>query len=365
MTDIVRSARMRETPYTPRVDAAGVKAYSTYNHMLLAANFGDIEAECRHLKTAVQVWDVACERQVELRGPDAFRLAQMTTPRDLSRIAADQCAYAPTVDRNGRMLNDPVMLKLAEDRWWISIADSDVALYAEGLAAGAGLDVEVFEPDVNIIAVQGPRADELAARVFGDEVKAIRFFRHATLDFEGTPMLVARSGYSKQGGVEIYVPGWENGLPLWDALMDAGRDLDVRVGCPNLIERVEGGLLSYGADMTREHTAYEAGLGRYCSPDAPCVGREALAREAAEGPKRMIRSLSVEGGRLPTAARPWPLYADGERVGRISIAVWSPDFETNVALGMVERSHWTDGTRLEAETPEGLRPAVVRERPFI
>lgn len=364
MAMISPSRRVRRTPFSDGVEAAGVKGYTVYNRMLLPTVFESVEADYHHLKKAVQVWDVACERQVELRGPDAGRLMQMLTPRDLRGMLPGQCYYVPIVDETGGMLNDPVAVKLAEDRWWISIADSDLLLWVKGIANGYRLDVLVDEPDVSPLAVQGPKSDDLMARVFGDRVRDVRFFRFGMFTFEGRDLAIARSGYSKQGGFEIYVEGGDIGMPLWNALMAAGEDLDVRAGCPNLIERIEGGLLSYGNDMTDDNTPHECGLGRFCNTHTAigCIGRDALLRVAKEGPVQQIRAIDISGDRVPGCDRVWPCYADGQRVGQVTSAAWSPDFQTNVAIGMVRLSHWAEGTRLEVETPDGMRPATVREK---
>ena len=294
MALISPSRRLRRTPFSDGVEAAGVKAYTVYNRMLLPTVFRSVVEDYHHLKNAVQVWDVAVERQIEMRGPDAARLMQMLTPRDLRGMQLGQCFYIPIVDETGGMLNDPVALKLAEDRWWISIADSDLLLWVKGLAYGYRLDVLVDEPDVSPLAVQGPLADDLMARVFGDAIRQIKFFRFGWFDFQGVSMAVARSGYSKQGGFEIYVDGTANGMPLWNALMEAGKDLDVFAGCPNGIERIEGGMLSYGNDMTSHNTPHEAGLGRFCSTQTAigCVGRDALLRVSKEGPNQQIRAIT-------------------------------------------------------------------------
>ena len=201
------SIRVRRTPFSRRVEEAGIQAYSVYNHMLIPQVFRSAEEDYAHLKQAVQVWDVSCERQVEIRGPDALELVQMTTPRNLSGMADDQCYYIPMVDAQGQILNDPVAIRLAEDRYWFSLADSDMLYYCKGLAMGRGLNVEVFEPDVSPLAVQGPKADELIGRVFGAEIVATRFFRHKTIQVQGKDMVIARSGWSHQGGFEIYLDG--------------------------------------------------------------------------------------------------------------------------------------------------------------
>lgn len=362
MAVIAPSRRVRRTPFSAGVEAAGVMAYTVYNRMLLPATFRGVEEDYRHLKTAVQVWDVACERQVELRGPDAARLMQMLTPRDLRGMTAGQCYYVPIVDETGGMLNDPVAVKLAEDRWWISIADSDLLYWVKAIAHGWRLDVLVDEPDVSPLAIQGPKADDLMARVFGDGVRDLRFFRFGEFDFKGRGMVIARSGYSKQGGFEIYVEGTDQGMPLWHALMEAGADLDVHAGCPNLIERIEGGLLSYGNDMTDDNTPHECGLARFCNTHTAigCIGRDALLRVAKEGPVQRICAVSVAGPPVPVCDRWWPVMAGERPVGRISSAAWSPDYETNVSIGMIRMTHWDGGTALTVEAPDGAREAEVR-----
>ena len=362
MKQISVSRRLRRTPFSDGVEAAGVKGYTVYNRMLLPTVFESVEADYHHLKNHVQLWDVSCERQVELRGPDAARLVQMLTPRDLRGMLAGQCYYMPIVDETGGMLNDPVVVKLSEDRWWISIADSDLLLWVKGIANGYRLDVLVDEPDVSPLGVQGPKADELMARVFGDGVREIRFFRFGWFQFEGRDLVVARSGYSKQGGFEIYVEGGDIGMPLWDALMAAGEDLQVRAGCPNSIERIEGGLLSYGNDMTDDNTPHECGLGRFCDTQTAigCIGRDALLRVVKEGPVQQIRPIAISGDQVPGSDRAWPLVAEGERVGQVTSAAWSPDFGENVAIGMVRMTHWRPGTSMDVITPDGTRTATVR-----
>ncbi|MDA5094687.1 dimethylsulfoniopropionate demethylase [Aliiroseovarius sp. KMU-50] len=362
MALISPSRRLRRTPFTPGVEAAGVKGYTVYNHMLLPTVFRSVEEDYRHLKTAVQVWDVSCERQVSIRGRDARRMMELLSPRDLSKMQDDQCYYIPVVDRAGGMLNDPVAVKRADDHYWISIADGDFLQYALGVADGMGLDVEITEPDVCPLAIQGPKADDLMTRVFGDQVREIRFFRYKELTFEGHPFVVARSGYSKQGGFEIYVDRADLAMPLWDALFAAGEDLNVWAGCPNLIERIEGGLLSFGNDMTRENSPFEAGLGKFVNASGDYLAKAGLAARA--NPDRMIRPIEIEGD-LPPCDRAWPLFAGDTQVGNVTSAARSPDFNTNVAIGMVEAAHWAPGTTLRVETLDGAHVAHVRDKFWI
>ena len=362
MAGIVPSRRVRGTPFTAGVQAAGAKAYTVYNHMLLPSYFETYEADYRHLKDHVQVWDVAVERQVSIKGPDALRLMKMMSPRDMDRMADDQCYYVPICDHNGGMLNDPVAIKLAQDHYWLSLADGDLLQYALGLAIASNMDVEIVEPDVSPLAVQGPKADELMFRVFGDAVHDIRFFRYKRMKFMDTEFVVARSGWSKQGGFEIYVDGTRYGMPLWDALMAAGQDLNVRAGCPNLIERIEGGLLSFGSDMTRENTPVEAGLAKFCNSPVDYIGKSVIEAQKENGPPRQIRPIEISGaGDLPHNATGWSVYVDGKNAGIIASATWSPDFKTNVAIGMIDAGYWDAGQELIVDTGAGERSARVKE----
>ena len=354
--------RVRRSPYSHLVEAAGVSGWTTYNHMLLPTVFASVEEDYRHLKRAVQVWDVAAERQVEVTGPDAQRLVQALTPRNVSNAAVLKCLYAPLIDERGGMLNDPLILRPDEERWWLSIADSDVLLLAKGFAAGRNLDVEITEPDVHPLAVQGPNADTLMARVFGDDVRKLRFFGAGRFTFEHTEVVVSRSGWSGQGGFELFVEGWEHCEPIWQTLFEAGRDLDVRAGCPNAVERIEAGLLSYGNDMTINDDPYQCGLGRYVDLHEDCIGTEAL--RAKQKPERMLRGVKFDTDDLPPLAQRWIARRDGSEIGYVTSAGVSPDFGRGIGVAMLDASCWEPGTQLSIDTPIGDRSASVAALPM-
>ena len=368
------SRRTRRTPWTDQVTAAGVKAYTVYNHMLLPTVFRSMEEDYEHLSKHVQVWDVACERQVQLTGPDAFKLLQLMTPRDMAKMKEEQCFYIPIVDQDGKLLNDPVALKVDADTYWVSVASSDIILYAKGLVTGYGLDVAVTEPDINPLAIQGPKSEELMRRVFGEAVRDIKFFRFKWLEFQGVPLVVAQSGFSGRGGYEIYTPGpaYKNGAypnlatDLWDALFNAGEDLDVGPGCPNLIDFMEAGLFSFGNTVGYQHSPFEAGLGKYCNGLDTCIGGGALKAEAENGPERMVTGLKFEKQDFELFLnQDWPVLDDtGAQVGYVSAVVASAELGVPIGIGTMEKSHWTAGTSVRVQTPQGVRPAVVTDLPF-
>jgi len=260
-----------------------------------------------------------------------------------------------------------VLLKLAEDRFWLSIADSDVLLWAKGLALGARLDVKVIEPDVSVLAIQGPKAEDLLASIFGQAVRNIRFYNFDFVDFKGTRQLIQRGGYSKQGGFEIYLNDSSLGSALWDQIWKAGQAYDISPGCPNLIERVEGGLLSYGNEFTLENNPLECGMGKFCTLDGSVdfLGLKALQSISAQGHQREIRGVLFDGGPGPVCGKPWPVKADNVKVGQITSAMWSPRLKRNVGLSMIERSHWAPGQAVIVHCPDGVdRPGEVVLLPF-
>ncbi len=321
--------RTRSTPFTSRVVACGVKSYTVYNHTLLPSVFRDLEADYWHLCEYVQVWDVSCERQVEIKGPDARHLVQLMAPRDLSKALTGQCFYAPLCNTQGMIVNDPIIIKHDDNHWWLSIADSDVMLWAQGLATGFGLKVDICEPDVWPLAVQGPKAEELLARVFGEHIREIRFFAYKIVNYGGKDMLLARSGWSKQGGFEIYVNDAQIGGQLWDELFAAGHDLNVGPGCPNLIERIESGLLSLGNDIGYDTTPMECGLDKYITLDSEINSLGIPALRQHRPTKRLMGLICRDKIDLTD----YQLYSGEQVVGEIRSHVWSPRYQ--VYLGFV------------------------------
>ncbi len=336
MVQLTVSKRLRSTPFSSRVERLGVKSYTVYNHMLLATGFRSLEADYWHLCENVQIWDVSCERQVQIKGPDATRLVQWMTPRDVSKAQSDQCFYLPLCDQNGKMINDPIAIRIDADTWWLSIADSDVALWAKGLALGKGLEVEITEAGVWPIAIQGPKADDLMARVFGDQVRQIRFFRYQRLSYRGHEFIIARSGWSKQGGFEVYVDDAELGCQLWDELFKLGKDLNVGPGGPNNIERIESGLLSYGNDINSQHSPLQCGLGRYChlDRDLDSMSVAALAAEKAAGIKSQLMGLFAPG--LNQLGTGFEVHAGDQIVGEITSQCLSARYDTWLGFAMLD-----------------------------
>lgn len=340
MYGITPSSRLRKSPFFDSTVAEGVCAFTTYNHMLMPTSYGDPEAEYWRLINGVSQWDVAVERQVELRGPDAARLAQALAPRDLSRQKVGQGKYVPLCNKQGVLINDPICLKLDEDHFWLSIADSNIWFWASAIAAERGLDVSVGEPDVSPMAIQGPKAEDVVAHVCGDWVRGLKYFWFREALIEGIPVVVQRSGWSKQGGFEIYLRDGKQGGRLWSIFREAGRPWDIGPGNPNWCERIESGLISYGGDTDDTTNPFEVHLGKYVDLDVPddTVGIAALRRIAAEGPRRHMLGVVLDEGAPLEPAFGWnDILADGAKVGDMTNGVFSRRLKRNIGFALVAR----------------------------
>ena len=370
------SRRIRRTPYTNRVEEHGVSDFTVVNHMLLPKGFKNtIEEDYWHLSKEVQIWDVSCQRQVQISGPDAASLIQKLTPRSIKTMETGKCFYIPMLNENAGMINDPVLLKLDDDMFWISIADSDILLWAKGYALGLNLDVNIDEPDVYPLAVQGPKSEELLVSIFGEEIKKIKFFNFRIVDFEGTKQVIARSGYSKQDGFEIYFKVHEKyfdkvemGEKLWDTIWEAGKKFNISPGCPNLIDRIEGGLMSYGNDFTRENNPFECNLEKYCKDDVPhdFIGKQALTKIKNEGIKQKMMGIIFDGDPCPATGQPLKVLSkDNKKIGQITSGIFSPRIKKNIGLSMILKEYWNVGENVFVQTLDGgKRNGTITSLPF-
>ncbi|MBY8975350.1 glycine cleavage system protein T [Rhodobacteraceae bacterium NNCM2] len=339
--EISPTPRVRRSPFFEATVADGVVSFSTYNHMLMPTGYGDPMAEYWRLIEGVAMWDVAVERQVEVTGPDAARLVQILCPRKLDKLTVGTGWYVAICDHRGTIINDPILLKLAEDRYWFSIADGDLALFARAVAAERGLDVTINEPDVAPLAIQGPKAEDVVADLLGDEIRDIRHFRFREMMLDDISLIVARSGWSKQGGFELYLIDPSRGGELWERVKQAGQPYGIGPGCPNPMERVESGLLSWGGDTDDETNPFEVRMERYVHLDAPddVVGIQALRRIWQAGPARHQMGVTIHvEGKLGSIDMWSQIVVDNTAVGHVTAHSWSPRLEANIGLCLIDRS---------------------------
>ena len=364
---IIKSRRLRSTPYTDRVESHGVSGYTVYNHMLLPVSFKSVEADYEHLKKFVQVWDVAAERQVEISGKDSAKLVQLMTCRDLSKSKVGKCYYAPLIDDGGCLVNDPIINKLAEDKWWLSIADSDVIFFAKGLAAGNKFDVKISEPNVNILAVQGPLSDDLMAKIFGEEIRQLKFFNFKYFDFKGKKYFISRSGWSKQGGFEVYVEDNLAGQDLFDYLFEYGKEFNVRAGCPNLIERIESALLSYGNDFDNRDNPFEANFDKFINleSDVNFLGKEKLKKIKKDGITRKLMGVKIESKSIDLTAEMTMFNNEDKEIGKLRSAAFSPRFEKVVGIAMIKKGFWEISQKFKININEKFVSGEIFNLPIV
>ncbi|MBW4983318.1 glycine cleavage system protein T [Mameliella sp. CS4] len=359
--------QIRKSPYFDATVRWGAKGFSVYNHMYIPRDFGDPEQNFWNLVNDAILCDVAVERQVEITGPDAAKFVQLLTPRNLSKMAVGQCKYVLITNAQGGILNDPILLRLAENHFWISLADSDILLWAQGVAVHSGLDVQIGEPDVSPLQLQGPQSGEVIRALFGDSIMDLKYYWLREMDLDGIPLIVSRTGWSSELGYELYLRDGSKGDALWERIMAAGLEFGLKPGHTSSIRRIEGGMLSYHADADINTNPYELGLDRLVDLEieADFIGKAALKRIRDEGVKRMQVGLIIEADpmRGPNTTF-WPINKAGAEIGKVTSAVYSPRLERNIALAMIDIEHAHVGTQIEVILPSGPTVATVVERPF-
>jgi len=359
----------RKSPYFEATLRHGCTAYDIYNHMYLPSYFHDPIEEYWHLLKHVTIWDVAVERIVEITGPDAFAFTNTLTCRDLTRCAVGQCKYAPIIDASGGIINDPVLLRLADNHFWLALADSDVLLWAKGAALNSGLSGEIKEPDVAPIQVQGPDSKPVMEALFGDRLKGLKYYHCIETKLDDIPVVVSRTGWTAEVGFEIYLRDGSRGDDLWERVMAAGKPFDIMPIAPCEARRIEAGIFNYGSDMRLENNPFEVtGLERLVELDAAAdfIGKKALERIKAEGVKRKLVGIELSGDALAAElVAYWPVHHQGKRVGHVTDAIYSPRLERNIGYAWVPISLAAVGTELEARAPAGTLRARVASLPFI
>ena len=365
---VVFSPRVRKSPYFNSTMKNGAQAFSVYNHMYIPISFDGTIEDYKKLLNGVQLWDVGVERQVQIKGPDAEALAQFLTPRNIKKCSKGQAMYAPFLDFKGGFINDPVMLKIDEDRYWFSIADGDALLWAQGIAAGYNFDVDIDEPDVSPLQVQGPNSTKLMVKIFGDWVNDLGFYKFKEVNHAGIPMVIARMGYSKELCYEIFLQDHSKGDELWDILWQAGQDLNISAGSPNIILRLEGGILSYLADIDRTNNPYEVGLDWMVDLDQEddFIGKDALREISIKGIEKKLIGAEIKGDPITVFNEEhWPVLIDGKKVGTMNALVYSPRLDKNICYAILDIEHAKSGQEIIISSPEKELKAITVDLPWL
>ncbi len=358
----------RRSPFFEGARRAGCKGWSVANHMYQPHSYDDPVAEYWHLVNGVTLWDVATERQVEISGPDAAELVDRLTPRDVTGVDPGKCRYTIITSQEGGIVNDPVMLRLAKDRYWLSCSDSDLLLWVKGIAVYAGLDVRIHEPDVSPVQIQGPKSRAVIDALFGEEIAGLAYYTLAETTLDNIPLVVTRTGWSGEFGYEVFLRDGSFGTELWDRIIDAGIPHGLVVTGPSDIRRVEAGILGYGCDIGLDTNPFEAGMERLLDLDSgrDFIGRQALVNIRDAGVTRRIVGVELAGAPLEHGVftERWPVIKE-ERIGDVLVALHSPRLEKNIGYAMVAIKHARPGASMTVSSPVGALAARVVEMPFV
>ena len=359
--------QIRKSPYFDSTVKWGATGFSVYNHMYIPRDFGSPEKNFWNLIETAILCDVAVERQVEITGPDAYKFTQLLTPRDLSKLSIGQCKYVLITNNEGGILNDPVLLRLAKNHFWLSLADSDVLLWAQGVAINSGLNVKITEPDVSPLQLQGPNSGKIMVKLFGESIKDLKYYWLREYNLDEIPLIVSRTGWSSELGYEIYLRDGSKGNELYEKIMVAGKDHGLQPGHTSSIRRIEGGMLSYHADADINTNPFELGLDRLVNLDNNInfVGKEALKKIKLEGIKRKQVGLELDCEPLegPNTSF-WSILKDDRKIGKVTSAVYSPRLKKNIALAMIEINQSEIGNMFKVKTNDGDINCTIVEKPF-
>ncbi|GBC86904.1 Dimethylsulfoniopropionate demethylase DmdA [bacterium HR12] len=370
MSLVQRGARLRRTPYYEATQRYDPKGFTVYNHMLFPIRFDTFEAEFEALLNDVTLWDVAVERCLEISGPDGFTFAQLLTPRDLSRCAVGQGKYVMICDSDGGIINDPVMTRMDQTTFWFALASSDALLFARGLKnAYPDLDVTIREIDAAPLQIQGPKSKPLMAKLVGEQILDLKYYWWRRAEIAGVPVVITRTGWTSEVGYEVYTLDPSRGVDVYDAIMEAGQEFNIKPTGPSDIRRIEGGIFNWGADMTYENNPLEMGLERLVDwhlPDEASISLPALRRIKAEGVRRRIVGVEFDGDPFPALNFvKWPVIEGGTKIGKVTSAIYSPRLAKNIGYAWVPIERSELGTTLTVESEWGTRTATVVPMPFV
>ena len=358
--------RIKKSPFFEKAVEYGATEFHPYNGMWMPVGYDSPVNEYWNVLERASLWDVGVQKCVEIAGPDAEAFMQLLTPRDITTIEPGRCAYVFLTNQDGGVLNDPVMLRIAEDRFWLSTADSDMYLWAKGVSAFSGHEVEIATPHVYPMQLQGPRSAEIMVDVFGEEILDLRYYWWMRSSVDGIDVVISRTGYSSELGYEVYLLGEARGGELWEILMTAGQPYGISPGSPNRIRRIEGGVLDYASDITPDENPLELGLDRLIAWDTDFLGKAALEKVRDKGVRRRLIGLFLDGPALQkNNEHRWPVTSASTKVGFVTNAVHSPRLDRNIAFAMIGVPFDANDTVLTVETVEGARSAARTTLPFI
>ena len=367
MEDFGFGTQIRKSPFFDATVKWGAKDFSVYNHMYIPRDFGNPEQNFWNLINDAILCDVAVERQVQVKGPDASKFVQMMSPRDLSNMKVGQCKYVILVNQNGGVLNDPILLKVSEDKYWFSLADSDILFWAQGLAANSDYNVVITEPDVSPLQLQGPKSREIMIKIFGDQISDLKYYWFNQFRFNNTKLIISRTGWSSELGYEIFLTDSKVGNELYNHIMNIGEPMGLKPGHTSTIRRIEGGMLSYHADMTINTNPLELGMNKFIDLDSDFnfIGKEALIKIDKQGIKRKQVGLFLNTDRMNGPnTRFWDVMVDNKNVGKVTSAVFSPRLKKNIALAMINIEYSNLNQELIINDGKNRFQAVVVKKPF-
>jgi len=372
--------RIRKGPFWHLSQEAGAWCYQVYNKVYhprayIKPEDGGLMEEYKYLTEHVTMWNVAVERQIQVKGPDATKFVDYVITRKAELCEVGKCKYVILCNPKGGVLNDPILLRPYEDEWWFSLADSDIGMYLEGVNHDGRFDVEINEIDVAPVQIQGPKAPALMKDIFGESVTKMKYYDLMHAEIAGCPCVISASGFSTELGYEIYLQdATKNAEKMWYTILEAGKNHNLKVIAPGHHRRIEAGILSYGADFDVETNPFECGLGWQVDLKKDAfIGKAALAKIKEQGVTHKLAGVKMGGEPITWYASDfYHVFKGDELVGYITSCWYSPNQKSNIGYAMLPVGLTELGTELEVALPDLYKSdknaptvrAVVEKTPF-
>ena len=386
--ELLISTRVRKSPYWHLSINEGCWRATVYNRIYHPRGYvkpedGGAMVEYDALVNHVTMWNVAVERQIQVKGPDAESFVDYVITRDATRIKDMHAKYVILCNEAGGVLNDPVLLRLNRNEFWFSLADSDLMLWLQGVNVGKKFDVEINEIDVAPVQIQGPKSEALMVDLLGKGISDVPVYGLMDGEIDGCKVIISQSGFSGEKGYEIYlIDATLHAEKLWNAVKAAGKSHNLMVIAPAHHRRIAAGILSWGQDADFETSPFQCNLG-YQVPrkkSSDYIGKEELNKqrkmiESGNYPFKLILVGIVLGGKNIEEYAPdfWTisLSKNSDPVGYVTSPWYSPELETNIAMGYVPVENSKIGTKLFINLPDRYSTIVgdpveaeVVEMPF-
>ena len=345
----------------------GCRNFSVYNRTYISSNFSKPLEEYWHVIEHVSLWPVMGERQIQITGIDAKKFVQYLSCRDISNCSINQCKYSLLLNDEAGIICDPIILRLEENKFWISTSDCDLELWIKGVKINSGFNVSIKDANVSLLQIQGPKSSALFSKMFGTDILNLKYYWLTQVKFEGINLVISRTGWSGELGYEIYLSDFEKGSYIFNRILEIGEEFSIAVGSVNQTRRIESGILSWGVDMSQNENPYQVGLGKLVELESKddFIGKKAAIELSNKKQKKVLVGIKLHSNNKLNNEIHWNIIKGKKNVGKLTSVSFSPRLKSNIGIGIVDYNYSTIGTKFKVEAYNELVESEIVKLPFM